>query len=130
MVSKTTTLYLRGMPVDVVREAKAAAARRGATLATVVTDALAGYLEGGSSAGGDDLRASSAWYEQNKQRLLRKYEGQYIAIVDGGVVDHDPDFEALASRVFARFGSRSILMPRVVESPRALRLRSPHRIRA
>jgi heme exporter protein D len=41
MASEQTTLYLRGLPRQLVREAKAAAARRGSTLAALVSDSLA-----------------------------------------------------------------------------------------
>jgi hypothetical protein len=41
------------------------------------------------------------------------------------VVDHDTTFDALARRVFARFGTRPICMPRV--GRREVRVRSPRR---
>jgi len=39
-MASQSTLFLRNMPTDIVREAKATAARRGTTLARVVADAL------------------------------------------------------------------------------------------
>ena len=131
-----TTLYLRGMPVDVVREAKAAAARQGCTLAIVVTQALErGLRPGNRSATSDgaanDFENAVAWFERNRESLLRKHPGDYVAIIDGEVVDHDADFEALAIRVFARLGARSVFMPRVErDEGRRMRVRSPRRVHA
>jgi hypothetical protein len=121
-----TTLYLRGVSRPVAREAKAAAARAGRSLGSWVSEALAratGTAGAAPDAGewGDDL----AWYAANEASLEGRYPGEYVAIVRRTVVDHDSDFEALARRVFARFGTRSICMPRV--GRREVRVRSPRR---
>ena len=124
--SNTTTLYVRGVPRPVVRQAKAAAAREGRTLGGWVADRLAratGTSRAASSA--DQLRDDLTWYESHKAHLEPRYSGQYVAIVGRAVVDHDVAFEALARRVFARFGTRPICMPRVGRDQ--LRVRSPRR---
>ncbi len=124
--SQTTTLYVRGVPRPLVREAKAAAAREGRTLGSWVADRLARATGTASQpTGTEELRDDLAWYEANQTRLERKYPGKYVAIVHRAVVDHDVDFQALAQRVFARFGTRSICMPRV--GRREVRVRSPRR---
>src|SRR4051812_45281171 len=106
-MSKTErkALFLRGMPIGLVREAKAAAARRGETLTTIVAEALARSLgvEGEPQDHADDLQRDIAWYRENRAALLRRYRNEYVAIVDAAVVDHGRDFGALGSRVFARF---------------------------
>ena len=122
----TTTLYLRGVPRSVVRAAKANAAREGRTLGGWVSDTLARATGAANPAGdADELRDDLAWYASNETRLERQYPGEYVAIVRGALVDHDSDFEALARRVFARFGTRSICMPRVGRCE--VRVRSPRR---
>lgn len=133
MARDATTLYLRGMPADLVREAKARAARRGATLGTIVSEALARSLEDDGARTNEldrELRASERWYARQQPRLLKRYRGQYVAIHDRAVVDHDRDFAALAARVFARLGVRPVFMPRVVEREEAVRIRSPRLARA
>ena len=138
MNPQKTTLYLRGMPVTVVREAKVAAARRGSTLAELVTTALvrdAAYEVTGPPdtspyAPDEDLAQAIAWFERNRERLVKKHPGEYVAIVGGAVADHDRDFETLATRVFARYGVRSVFMPRVERSERPVRVRSPRRVPA
>lgn len=122
-------LFLRGMPIELVREAKAAAARRGATLTTIVAEALARSLGVNSEPQdrADDLARDIAWYREHRSTLLRRYRGEYVAITGATVVDHDRDFSALAARVFARFGNRNIYMPRVEAAEPEARIRSPRR---
>lgn len=131
MVSVSTAtkkpVYLRGIPEGVVREAKAAAARRGVTLAGFVAETLARAVKQREAAdeASDALNDEMRWYERNRARLVRDYDGEYVAILDRRVLDHDANFEALAERVFAREGVRSIFMPRVSADEPKLRVRSP-----
>ncbi|HEY3495755.1 MAG TPA: DUF5678 domain-containing protein [Polyangiaceae bacterium] len=122
-----TTLYLRGVPRSVVREAKAAAARDGVTLARWVSDRLAAATGGAARVPAPriDLQTDLAWYEANRTQLEREYPGEYVAIIDEKLVDHDGEFERLASRVFAKYGARPVCMPRVGRS--VVRVRSPRR---
>ncbi len=128
-----TTLYLRNVPAWLVREAKIRAASEGSTLTAVVADALARSLELrgetrlAASPAQDELRESMEWYDENRARLLRRYRNEYVAIADRAVVDHDTDFESLATRVFARLGVRPVFMPRVAEGAERVRVRSPRR---
>ncbi len=124
-----TTLYLRGVPRELVREAKAEAARQGLTLTAFVAEALRRALErtgpGPEVRPADELAESLRWFEQNRARLLRRYRGQYVAIHRNRVVDHDRDFDALARRVFRRFGPRPVCMPKVTEGERVVHVPSP-----
>lgn len=126
-MSGTKTLYLRGLPERVVRDAKVEAARRGVTLAHFVADAIENEVGDRESDAQlpEALQADAAWYEKNKQRLLKRHEGEYLAIVDGKVVDHDPDFSELSERIFADLGPRPIFMPRCVEAEEIVRVRGP-----
>jgi hypothetical protein len=129
VMAARTTLYLRGVPTDLVREAKAAAARRGATLAALVSGSLARSLreDGPGDALNDGLYENRLWYERNRGRLLSRYRGEYVAVVDRTIVDHDRDFSALAERVFPRHGGRPVFMPLVQEGEALARVRSPRR---
>jgi hypothetical protein len=120
-----TTLYLRGVPRAVVREAKAAAAREGVTLAQWVT-ARIGAAPAPERAPSGDLTGDLAFYEEHRAELERKYPDEYLAIVDGSVVDHDASFDALGARVFRKYGARPVCMPRVGRS--VVRVRSPRRV--
>jgi len=61
-------------------------------------------------------------YHQHYQGLKEKYLGQYIAMRNGQVVDHDQDFITLRKRVPKRFGRTPVmitLVEDVVERPLA-----------
>jgi hypothetical protein len=126
-------VYLRGLPAEIVREAKAAAARRGVTLAGFVADTLTRALEQHEAPprgdSGSDLRREQRWFERHRERLLRKHAGEYVAIVGEAVLDHDADFESLAERVFASQGVRDVFMPRLSAGQAAVRIRSPRVLR-
>ena len=123
-----TTLYLRGVPRAVVREAKASAAREGVTLAQWVTARMAAGAPASvpERASSGDLTGDLAFYEQQRAELERKHAGEYVAIIDHAVVDHDPSFEALAARVFRKHGVGPVCMPLVGRA--TVRVRSPRRV--
>jgi len=146
MSAERKSLFLRGVPAALIREAKAESARRGQPLAAIVSEALARSLRAGSyaipaSASGQatsaregasshELDDAMRWYREKHAELVRKYRGEYIAIIARAVVDHDVDFAALASRVFQEHGTRSIYMPRVAEHAGDVRVRSPRHVRS
>ena len=128
-----TTLYLRSLPEALVREAKATAARRGITLAALVSEALQRAV--GSEVGRGQLTKgkgtvqglteSMRWFEENRERLLRRYRDQYVAVDRNQVIDHDRDFDVLARRIFAKLGTRPVFMPKVTAEERVVRIPSP-----
>src|ERR1051325_117214 len=120
-----TTLYLRGVPRAVVREAKAAAALEGVSLAAGVTARLTVAPTTARKDPGGSFAADLAFYEEHRSDLDRKHPGEYLAIIDRVVVDHDASFEALATRVFRKHGARPVCMPRAGRS--SVRVRSPRR---
>lgn len=128
---ETGTLYLRGVPRSLVREAKAEAARRGMTLTAFAKEALARAL--GSTAEDDEdairpIRPDLDWFAANRTRLVRRYRDEYVAIINRKVVDHDRDFGALAQRVFAKFGVKAIAMPKVTPEERVVSIPTPFRV--
>lgn len=71
------------------------------------------------------LEQARAFYRANREKLLSEYEGKYVAILDGRVIDSDADFSHLAERVYRREGVRDIFMPRVQEDPEVVNIPSP-----
>lgn len=127
---ETATLYLRGIPRPLVREAKAVAARRGMSLTAFTREALARALKTRElrveeSEGIETIRPDLDWFEKNRKRLLRRYRNQYVAIVNKKIVDHDPEFGRLARRVFAKYGVRDIAMPKVTPEERIIEIPTP-----
>ncbi len=63
--------------------------------------------------------------------LKADYLGQYVAILDGQLVDHDGDPSALYQRIVARYGDRFVWLTAVEEEPlTTLVFRSPRMVRS
>lgn len=103
------------------------AAHRGESLTALVAEALARSLgvESESRGAAGDLQRDIDWARENRGALLRRYRGEYVAIIDEELVDHGREFSALAARVFARFGNRSVYMPHIEPEEPARKVRSP-----
>jgi predicted DNA-binding protein len=56
-------------------------------------------------------------YERLHPDLRERFLGQWVAIHEGQLVDHDSDQRALYHRLRERFGRTSVLMKQVRESP-------------
>ncbi|HKE04454.1 MAG TPA: DUF5678 domain-containing protein, partial [Blastocatellia bacterium] len=57
----------------------------------------------------DDLfEVEKRTFEAMREQLLSQYEGQYVAIHKGQVVDHDSDKLRLGLRVYRQFGYQPI----------------------
>lgn len=127
-VKPASTLYLRGIPVELARRAKAQAAGAGLTLTQFVIEAISSALEQeavGAPTLTDPLDPDIKWFTQHKADLCVDFAGKYVAIIDKKVVDSDERFGPLAERVFGKFGVRSIFMPKCVIGERVIQVRSP-----
>ena len=61
------------------------------------------------------ISEESQIYQQRHAELRPLYLGQFIAMRDGQVVDHDADFAALRGRIWQRYGETPIMI-RLVET--------------
>ncbi|MFQ6075595.1 MAG: DUF5678 domain-containing protein [Candidatus Bathyarchaeia archaeon] len=52
-------------------------------------------------------------------KLFKDYHGEYVAIVNGRVVDHDEDLQALGKRVLGRYPAESLYVT-CVGTPRRI----------
>ena len=50
-------------------------------------------------------------------QIVEQYEGQYVAVYQGEVVDHDEDTGVLFKRVYERYGDLPVLIVRVTREP-------------
>lgn len=64
-------------------------------------------------------------FDIKKEEYLPDFEGKYIALENGKLLDSDIDFSALAKRVYEQHGYRPIFMPLVTKDERKYRIRSP-----
>jgi prevent-host-death family protein len=58
-----------------------------------------------------------AAFERLLPQLERKYDGRYVAVASGKVVDSDPDHDALYHRVSSRLHGHSFFVGRVGAAP-------------
>ena len=74
----------------------------------------------------EQIKTEAAAFRTQYDKLRRQFIGQYVAIYRGEVVDHDPEFQALHSRIRQRYGRQPVLLRRVEREPeRTLVFRSP-----
>jgi hypothetical protein len=69
-----------------------------------------------------------AWWLSQPLSVRAKYEGEYVAVHNQLLIDHDKDRVALHDRIRAKFGNKPVLvMP--AEGPREVFVRSPRIVR-
>lgn len=78
----------------------------------ILTDALRRYLW---ELDRRKISAESQVYQRRHAELKAQYQGQYIAMHGGQVVDHDSDVTVLRERVRQRFGRRPVMITWVEE---------------
>ena len=61
------------------------------------------------------ISEESLTYRQRHVELKAHYLGQYIAMCDGQIMDHDTDVIVLRQRVRLRFGRKPVMITRVEE---------------
>lgn len=74
----------------------------------------------------DAMDKEIAAYEAQHQELIQHYLGQYVALHNGEVVDHDADRRALRSRINTKYPKKIVLVRKVeAELLRTIYVRSP-----
>lgn len=93
----------------------------------VVDHALRAYL---AQRRHEKIRAEMQTFEHQRDALLAQYRGEYVAMHEGQVIDHDRDLRTLYLRVFARLGHVPVLLKQVTdEAQQELVFRSPRFLR-
>ena len=62
-------------------------------------------------------RETEAFWAMHAE-LVARYSGEYVAVHQGRVVDHDPDVTRLEQRVAERWGEAAVLIAPVTDAPR------------
>ena len=74
----------------------------------------------------EKIKVEAEAFRSMHAELAEKYLGQYVAIHNGKMVDHDEDFQSLHTRIRQRFSRQAVLLRRVEAEPeRVLVFRSP-----
>lgn len=74
------------------------------------------------------IEQEQEWWLKQPLSERAKYEGEYVAVHNQTLVDHDQDESALHNRIRAKYGKTPVLiMP--AEGPREIRILSPRLVR-
>jgi hypothetical protein len=65
----------------------------------------------------EKISQESERFRTMHSQLYAKYTGQYVAMRDGKVLDHDADVAILHQRIYKRFGHAPILIAPVTAEP-------------
>lgn len=71
------------------------------------------------------LAAEELAFRQQREKLMARYSGQFVAIYRGCVVDHDKNDEALAARLFRKLGDAAFYIARLEDTPTVCEVPSP-----
>jgi len=85
-----------------------------ADIPTLLDQAVREYLDRLAE---QKIIAESEAFRAMHAELVQQYRGEYVAVHDGKVVDHDEDICALNRRIRTRYGSRAVLLQQVTERP-------------
>ncbi|MBX2998628.1 MAG: ribbon-helix-helix protein, CopG family [Caldilineaceae bacterium] len=114
------------LSTDLHSRARQIAAQRNTTLSEVMRTALENYLEETEPAEAiaqervenpDDekMRREKAFFAAQQPVLQRLYPGEFVAVHEGQVIDHDPNLAALHRRVVSVIGATTVLLKHVDE---------------
>lgn len=79
-----------------------------------------------TTTGQEAMAQEESAYQSMLSELVAHYDGQYVAIFQGQLIDHDADELALLRRLDAHYPDEIILMKQVRSDPLPeLRMRSP-----
>jgi hypothetical protein len=99
------------------RRVEEAAQEHKASVDEILAEAVRLYLW---EAERQKIEQESAAYRRQHAQLKRQYLGQYIAVHEGQVADHDSDFAALRRRIRQQYGHTPVMITRVEEQSERL----------
>ena len=108
---------------DVLLQLETVASNDKRNVAELLDDIVKEYIARRHEA---QISSEAARFRSQHSELCAKYSGQYIAMRDGKVIDHDGDLSSLHQRVRARFGNAPVLITPVTAEPvQEFRIRRP-----
>lgn len=76
----------------------------------------------------DPLASEEQAFHRKRAQLLRRYEGQFVALYQGRVVGRGADDEKLARWMFERLGDVPFYIAKVEKEPTVYELPSPEAV--
>jgi len=112
---------------ELYKRAEEAAREQDATIGDILAEAVRRYLW---ELERRKISEEYAIYRRRHAELKSRYLGQYIAMHDGQIVDHDADFQILHQRIRQRFDRTPILITVVEDDPESSFIRHGFRMEA
>jgi hypothetical protein len=115
------------IPDYVYQQAKQAAQAERRPLADILNEALVqAFPTVHVSPGRAQMEKEQLAFHRLHPELMALYEGQYVAIYQGQVIDHDNDKLALVARIDEKYPSQVVLVKLVTSEPdKIIYARSP-----
>lgn len=116
------------IPENLYKRAEGLAKQRNQNLADLLDEALSLAERSFSETKWEEeqMALETAAYEKMHADLMARYAGEYVAIYQGQLVDHDADELALLKRIDAKYPHEIVLLKQVRPLPEPeLRSRSP-----
>ena len=110
---------------ELIKPLQQLADERGETVNNIIEHLIADYLREQRHR---YLMEEMERFRSRHRELWMQYEGQYIAMRDGKVVDSDADGGQLFTRLRQRYGDLPILIVEVTDEPDQLFTRLSHRV--
>ncbi len=110
---------------DLIQPLQQLADERGETVNTIVEYLIADFLREQRHR---YLLDEMERFRSRHEELRPQYEGQFIAMRDGEVLDSDTDGGKLYARLRERYGDLPVLIVEVTEEPEQLFTRLNHRV--
>jgi hypothetical protein len=113
------------VPSELIKPLQQLAAERGQSVTAIVEQLIADYLREQRHR---FLIAEMERFRLQHADLQENFEGQYIAMRHGRVLDHDFDGNRLYTRMREQLGEAPVLIVEVTDQPEQLFTRISHRV--
>lgn len=108
---------------DLLSSLRQDAERRARSISDLVNEAVEGYLRERER---EKLESEMAAFTAMHAEVKQRYFGEWVAVHEGQVIDHEPELAPLYTRIRRLYPQTAVLMRRVEEEPeRDVIIRSP-----
>jgi hypothetical protein len=102
------------LPRQLLNPLEQLATQQGSSVESLLADVIADYLREQRH---EQLLQEMDRFRAQHDQLKEQYVGQFIGMVDGRVLDHDPDGGVLYRRLRQQYGDLPILIVQVKNTP-------------
>ncbi len=110
------------IPPEIYHRAQRIARQRRSDVQSVLLDSIdlddeTGRMPDAASSEDDAMWREELAFQRLHPELVKRYLGEYVAVLDGQVIDHDRDQVALYKRIRQRYPDQFVLISPVTKNP-------------